>query len=218
MTGVTRPYPENLANGLGALVPKTREKTIIQPVAGPLRPARMRDLHTVHPMLLEAISSSPFYGETFKAHEKSRLSKAYLAALLRADPRHVMLIMKGSEIAGFMLSGPELGALWLYWSYIRPESRGSTLAMGAMRAFPAQWENGHFHKISTLTKPDNKVSRVLMERYGYSLVANLKSHIFGEDYLLYEHPLTKRIPGYDRGIATGHVGRLVQGLRSLFRV
>lgn len=182
-----------------------------------LRPADFDDLRLVHTRLMEVIDTSPFYSDEFKAHEKARLSPAFLEALLEADPWHVALMLQDGETVGFMISGPELGTLWLYWSYLFPDHRRSGTAMAAMRAFMAHWDNGRFHKIATYTKPGNEVAAAIMKRLGWSHTATLRQHIFGEDYLLYEKPLTKVTEGYDHGLNLGRAAQFKRDLRRLFR-
>jgi len=194
-------------------IPATEQSAA--PGASPLRPGSYRDIDLVHARLMEAIDTSPFYIPEFKAYEKSRLTKDHLAALIEADPRHLFIAMRNSQPAGFMISGPELGTLWLYWSYLFPEHRRSSLGVAAMRAFVAQWENGRFHKISTYTKPGNEVAEAIMKRFGFKRTAVLENHMFGEDYLLYERPLTKALAGYDLGIRGGVVGRLRRRIKRL---
>jgi RimJ/RimL family protein N-acetyltransferase len=181
-----------------------------------LRPATHDDLKLVHPRLIEVIETSPFYNDEFKAHEKGRLTLAYLEALVDADPWHVAIIHKDEDILGFMISGPELGILWLYWSYIFPEHRKSGAAMAAMRAFLAHWDNSRFHKVSTYTKPGNDVAAVIMKRFGWTHTATLEQHIFGEDYLLFEHKLQKAVPGYDHGLNLGRMAQLKRNVVRLF--
>ncbi len=173
-----------------------------------LVPARFGDLPAVHRMVMDAVWTSPHYNDEFKSFESGRLTPAYLDALVRTDPRHVMTIRQDGALAGFILSGPEYGVLWQYWSYLDPKHRSGTLAMRVMRNYRPVWQNDRFHKILTYSRPENKVSIALMERYGYKRVAELKQHLFGEDYLLYEYPLDKAKLGYDRGISVGALARL----------
>jgi len=178
-----------------------------------LRPVKKNEIDQVHIWLNEAINDSPFYKDEFKQFEKARLSKNYLNALFNEDPAHIMLMIDNEKPCGFMISGPELGTLWLYWSYLLPAHRKGLLAMGAMNEFIKYWDNGRFHKIATYTKYGNKPAEIIMKRARYKHICTLENHIFGEDYLLYEKPLNKISKGYDKGLrVVGTLGKIKQKL------
>ncbi len=182
-----------------------------------LKPALITDIDKIHTLLMQAIDDSPYYNNEFKQFEKNRLTKNYLLALHNEDPAHIMKMIDDDETAGFMISGPELGTLWLYWSYLMPEHRKGLLAMSAMHAFIKHWDNGRFHKIATYTKSGNKAAEVIMKRAKFKHICTLENHIFGEDYHLYERALTKVTKTYDKGLnVEGRLGRFKKKLKKLF--
>jgi RimJ/RimL family protein N-acetyltransferase len=184
-----------------------------EPAASPLRPARLSDIPMLHGRLMEAIRSSPFYSDEFKAYETGRLTPGYLEALLDADPWHLAVLELKGEPAGFIISGPELGTLWLYWMYVFPEHRRSSVALAGMRAFIGHWDNGRFHKVATYTRPGNKSAEAVLTHFHFTRTAVLEQHIFGEDYLLWERKLNKTLPGYDHGAATGRAAQIRRQVR-----
>lgn len=188
-------------------------KPVAKTKKSPVRAATHADVNLIHTRLMEAIETSPYYTERFKEFEKQRMGKRYLRALIAADPYHILIIVADDKPAGFMITSPQYGTLWLHWSYIFPEMRRASLALAGLRALIAHWDNGQYHKISTYTKEGNPAV-ALLKRFKFSLTANIENHIFGEDYLLYELPLIKTIEGYDRGTGMGRLGLLKAQLRA----
>jgi L-amino acid N-acyltransferase YncA len=176
----------------------------------------MVDVPLVHRLIQKAIRSSPLYCEQMKEHESSRYTRGYLRALVAADPHYVFLVLASDDkVAGFIVSGPEYGNVVVYWVYLEPDYRVGALAMRAMRDFVDYWDNGRFHKITAFVRPENRSPLLIMKRNGYRQVAFLEKHLFGEDYFLFERPLTKVEPGYQGPIAVGLRGRVMLKLRAM---
>lgn len=172
------------------------------------RAATSADIDLIHRELMDVIATSEYYNERFKAHEMGRLNKNFLRTLLALDPFHIMLMCADGVPGGAMVSGPECGAIFRYWSWVFPSHRQTKLGMFGMRAFDEHWDNGRFHKAYTFVRPENAVARMLLQRYGYKETCLLENHIFGQDYMLIEKPYTKVSEDYDNGVSIGRLGRL----------
>ena len=179
-----------------------------------IRAATLADLDLVHRELTDVIHSSPHYSDHFKQYEAGRLNKTFLKGLMSVDPWHIMLMCADGVPGGAMVSGPELGAIFRYWSWVFPSHRQSKLALFGMREFDAHWDNTRFHKAYTFVRPENDVARMLLKRYGYTETVLLKQHIFGQDYLLIEKFYTRTDAPYDSGYV-GRLGQLKKRLKTL---
>jgi RimJ/RimL family protein N-acetyltransferase len=179
------------------------------------RAATTEDLPLIHRELMAVIDESPHYNELFKAHEKARLTPGFLRALQRADPNHVIVLTVDGVPGGGLISGPEYGAIFRYWSWIFPSHRKTRLGLHGMRVFDEVWDNGKFHKAFTFVRPENEVALALLRRYGYAETCVLKQHIFGQDYCVVEKPYTKVTEGYDGGMAMGRLAKLSAAISRL---
>lgn len=175
-----------------------------------VRAATGTDLDLIHRQLMAVIDESPYYNAEFKVYEKARLTRGFLKRLQGHDPWHVMALLSDGEIGGALVSGPEFGAVFRYWSWIFPDFRRTHLGLHGMRAFDAQFDNGRFHKAFTYVRPENTVALALLRRYGYTQTCVLKNHYFGQDYAVLERPYTKVSEGYDHGVGPGRLGRLAR--------
>lgn len=172
------------------------------------RAATAEDLPLIHRELMAVIDESPHYNDLFKAHEKGRLTRGFLGALQRADPNHVIVLTADGQPGGGLISGPEYGALFRYWSWIFPSHRQTRLGLHGMRIFDEVWDNGRFHKAFTFVRPENEVALALLRRYGYEETCVLRQHIFGQDYCVMEKPYIKVTEGYDTGMSMGRLARI----------
>lgn len=180
-----------------------------------IRAATPADIDLIHRELSDVIMTSPHYNDRFKAYESARLNKTYLGNLLAIDPWHIMIMCADGTPGGAMVSGPEFGSIFRYWSWVFPSHRQTKLGMFGMRAFDEHWDNNRFHKAFTFVRPDNEVARMLLRRYGYKETCLLEKHIFGQDYMLIEKFYTRQDVDYDNGVNVGRLGRLKQRITGL---
>ncbi|NOZ31821.1 MAG: hypothetical protein GXP01_01825 [Alphaproteobacteria bacterium] len=180
-----------------------------------VRAATTADLDWVHKTLMGAIAETDVYNDTFKRWEIQRMSPVFLAHLHALDPWFIRIAMVENQRAGFQISGPDCGALFLYWSYILPRFRQSRLAHLLLTSYRTRFDNGQWHKLVTLARTDNRVALLLMRRHGWRQVAALDNHIFGQDYLMFEIMLEKTSPDYEFGFVKGRAGRIKQKLAGL---
>lgn len=179
-----------------------------------IRAATAADIELVYRELQDVIMTSTHYSDRFKQHEAGRLDRTFLKGLLAMDPWHIMLMCADGVPGGAMISGPDCGTIFRYWSWVFPSHRQTKLGMFGMREFDQHWDNGRFHKAFTFVRPENEVARKLLNRYGYRETALLEKHIFGEDYLLIERFYTRQDGPYDSGYV-GRLARIKNRLKSL---
>ena len=81
-----------------------------------IRAATAADIELVYRELQDVIMTSTHYSDRFKQHEAARLDRTFLKGLLAMDPWHIMLMCADGVPGGAMVSGPECGAIFRYWS------------------------------------------------------------------------------------------------------
>lgn len=182
-----------------------------------LRPARSAEIGFVHAALCAAADEAVGEVSTFAEQEKRRFSPGYLRALAEADPLNVLIALspQGAR-AGIIISGPENGAVMLYWCYLLPEFRKGALAMRCLSAYVKLWQGRRAHKLVAYTRSTNRATRLMMQRAGYREVALLERHFYGLDFVLYDYMLDKREDGYDPFVSPGFAKRMRLRLREAF--
>ena len=169
--------------------------------------ATASDLDLIHHELMAVIDESPHYNDEFKVHEKARMTKGFLRSLQRIDPFHVIVLTVDGVPGGGLISGPDLGSIFRYWSWIFPSHRHTRLGLHGMRIFDQHWDNGKFHKAFTWVRPENEVALALLRRYGYEQTALLRQQVFGQDYVVMEKYYTRTSDAYDAGMTMGRIAR-----------
>jgi RimJ/RimL family protein N-acetyltransferase len=171
------------------------------------RAATREDLAIIHRELMAVIDESEHYNALFKSYEKARMTRPFLRQLQAADPFHVIVLTVDGAPGGGLISGPDFGAIFRYWSWIFPSHRQTKLALHGMRVFDEHWDKGKFHKAFTWVRTENEVALALLRRYGYEQSGLLRQQLFGQDYAVLEKFYTKTTAGYDTGMSMGRLAR-----------
>ncbi len=179
------------------------------------RPARRSEIAVVHARLQTLVAELPGFTPEFRQFERQRMSKLFLTYLHSLDENYIRLCMAGDTIAGFMISGPEYGTLWQYWSALFPELREPHMPLAFMRLYIEHWDNGRFHKIANITTANNRPAIAVLKRFRFEQVAGLQRHVMGQDFVLFERPLNKTVEGYDRGLQLPRSTRLANRIRCM---
>lgn len=191
-------------------------KDHVLPASPLLRPARFAEIGFVHEALCAAADEAVGEVPDFAEQEKRRFAPAYLHALSDADPNTVLIALSPQgERAGIIVSGPENGAVILYWCYLLPQYRKGALAMRCLSAYVKLWQGKRAHKLIAYTRASNRATRLMMQRVGYREVAVLEKHFFGLDFVLCDYMLDKREEGHDPFVTAGLAKRLALRLRAV---
>jgi hypothetical protein len=156
---------------------------------------------------MAVIDESPHYNALFKEHEKDRLTKGFLRALQRVDPFHVIVLTVDDVPGGGLISGPETGAIFRYWSWIFPRT---ARPVSACTACGCSTSTG---TTASSTRPSPSCGRRTRSPSPCSAATAtsrrllLRQHIFGQDYVVMEKFYTKVTEGYDRGMSMGRIAR-----------
>jgi RimJ/RimL family protein N-acetyltransferase len=138
-------------------------------------------------LLKSAILESPFYSEWAKTEEMAGLTAEKLLAMPADD---VLLAVENNVVLGVLVSSTkEAGLLWLSWCVVSPVARGRGLAGALIEAFHASAAARAAHKTWCDSRVGNNASARMLEKAGYQVVASLKKHWYGLDYLIWERLL-----------------------------
>lgn len=135
-------------------------------------------------LLKAAILESPFYSDWAKSEEMAGLTAD---KLLTIPKENVLIFLENDVVLGVLVSSSEeAGLLWLSWCVVSPAARGRGIAGALIEAFHASAKARGVHKTWCDSRVGNTASARMLEKAGYVVVATLKKHWYGLDYLIWE--------------------------------
>lgn len=151
-----------------------------------LRPATEKDSVALAGTIRQLIAGIPYYNELAKQHEIQRYNEAALALKIEEDPHAVLLACNGNHIAGFCISRFDDYTIWLEWFGVADDYRGQGLTRQMLQQLETTLAARSCHKIWCDCRTSNQAAIHLLISAGYSQIATVKNHWYGQDFILWE--------------------------------
>lgn len=154
-----------------------------------MRYARIEDAAGFSGAFRAVLEPLDLYNAWAKRVEFEKYSQANVPALLAADSHSILLAFEGSEIAGFFVTRPDDGPLWLSWFGVLPKYRGLKLTDRLFARGIAEARERGIGKIWCDCRVNNVYAMAIFERHGFTRLARLDQHWFGLDFYIWEKML-----------------------------
>jgi ribosomal protein S18 acetylase RimI-like enzyme len=151
-----------------------------------IRIATEKDAAPLATAIEHLITGIPYYNALAKQHEILRYSAGALALKIKEDPYSIILACNGNEIAGFCISRFDDYTIWLEWFGVIEKYRGAGITKQLLRALENTVAERECHKIWCDCRTSNQPAIHLLSSTGYSQIATIKNHWYGQDFILWQ--------------------------------
>jgi ribosomal protein S18 acetylase RimI-like enzyme len=149
-------------------------------------PIAEHEIDALAALMRETIEPLSYYNDRAIRAELTKFTSATLRALAADDP-YALIVARDSEgLTGFCVSRFDDGTIWLSWFGTALRARGGGVGASLLAALAATLPSRDAHKIWCDSRTDNKESKSVLERAGYSRITTLVNHWYGQDYFLWE--------------------------------
>jgi ribosomal protein S18 acetylase RimI-like enzyme len=156
---------------------------LTQPVIRPMPRERARE---VGDLIARVVKALPYYNERARREEVSKYGPAELAEIVTTEPLAVLTADVDGRLAGFCISRYDDGLLWLAWFGVDEPFRRCGVGAALVGALENTLAERRAHKIWCDTRTDNVASQRLLTRFGFTRIAKLTNHWYGQDFYLWE--------------------------------
>jgi RimJ/RimL family protein N-acetyltransferase len=137
-------------------------------------------------LVQEIVSSLPYYNDRAKAAEIQKYTSAGLLMSIHEDPDSVLVANLAGQIVGFCISRYDDGVLWLAWIATHPHWRRQGVAAKLLAALEHTASRRSCHKVWCDCRTSNEASKALLSQVGYTPIATVRKHWYGQDFILWE--------------------------------
>ena len=137
----------------------------------------------------EILAELPYYNDIAKRDEAKKYSPANLRKMVKKDKYSVLIAKNGNEIIGFCFSYFDDYTIWIDWLGVKKEERRKGIGEALLNAVIADANKRTAHKVWCDTRNNNETSKRLLTKLGFRIIAELKNHWYGLDFILWELPV-----------------------------
>jgi ribosomal protein S18 acetylase RimI-like enzyme len=134
----------------------------------------------------EVVIALPYYNDLAKQSEIAKYSAALLKDTILVDPNLILVAKVGTHMAGFCISKPDDGLVWLSWIGVHPQFRRKRIGYCLLDKLEKIVKNSVSHKIWCDCRTENKASKQLLASRGYAQICTVTNHWYGQDFILWE--------------------------------
>lgn len=147
---------------------------------------RADEAEAVEDLFRTVVSPLTYYNQRALAEEVAKYRAARLSKMVQEDPDAILVARSETGLMGFCLSSYDDGLLWLAWFGVSLDARGLGVGTKLLEALEESAPRRRAHKVWCDTRTSNEASARVLERAGYSRIATLRNHWYGQDFYLWE--------------------------------
>ena len=155
-------------------------------VAGPSLSPKLARLYR------SAIASSPYYSRRAKRTELKRFSLRHVRDGLKHRDNLFLAAVEKNSVIGAVNGTFEAGLFWIDWIVVGSSHRGQGVATALLQSLESRLQRRRIHKVWCDSRTTNMESKALLAKHGYSRIATIRNHWYGQDFILWQKLLSGR--------------------------
>lgn len=154
-----------------------------------IRPAGAGDTAALKALFDRLVMGTELYVAGSRQADIDRFTLEALEQLIARDAQMVLIVEDGGRPAGFCLATDQHGPIWIDWIAVAPEIRGRGVARALLSTLIETARNRGAGRVWCDCLAINAGAIAMLEAAGFTRIAHLANHWWGQDYLLWERPL-----------------------------
>jgi ribosomal protein S18 acetylase RimI-like enzyme len=151
-----------------------------------ITPMLREEAQTVSDMITSIIQSLDYYNDRARLEEINKYSSAKLIESIIEGPDSILVARDAEEMLGFCISRYDDGLIWLAWFGVKPNCRHKGIGGELLIALDKTADRRRAHKVWCDTRTVNLKAQSVLQKAGYTKIAELKNHWYGQDFFLWE--------------------------------